>query len=142
MARKALGVEQKLAVAHRAGGCCEYCRSQERFSADPFSVEHITPLSRGGSDELTNLAFSCQGCNSRKYVSTTAFDPVSGDRVPLYHPRRENWSDHFAWSEDYTLVIGLTPAGRATVAKLQLNREGVVNLRRVLQAVGRHPPTR
>jgi hypothetical protein len=48
--------------------------------------------------------------------------------------------DHFAWSDDFTLVIGLTPTGRATVEKLQLNRSGLVNLRRVLRAVGEHPP--
>ncbi len=35
--------------------------------------------------------------------------------------------------------IGLTPTGRSTVEVLQLNREGVVNLRRVLYGMGEHP---
>jgi len=130
----------KQAVAVRAGGCCEYCRSQARFSPDPFSVEHTTPRSLGGISDLPNLAFSCQGCNNRKYISTQAIDPVTGEKVPLYHPRLQRWSDHFAWNEDYTLVLGLTPTGRATIEKLQLNRASVVNLRRVLRAVGEHPP--
>ncbi len=47
---------------------------------------------------------------------------------------------HFAWSADFSLIIGLTPTGRATVEALQLNREGVVNLRRALYALGEHPP--
>ncbi|WNZ24154.1 mitochondrial large ribosomal subunit protein uL30m [Leptolyngbya sp. NK1-12] len=34
------------------------------------------------------------------------------------------WSEHFAWSEDTTLIIGLTPIGRATVQTLRLNRAG------------------
>jgi hypothetical protein len=38
------------------------------------------------------------------------------------------------------VAIGLTPTGRATVERLQLNREGVVNLRRVLRTIGQHPP--
>jgi hypothetical protein len=38
------------------------------------------------------------------------------------------------------MIIGLTPIGRTTVEALQLNREGVVNLRRVLYAMGEHPP--
>lgn len=42
--------------------------------------------------------------------------------------------------EDYTHVPGVTPIGRATVEALQLNREGVVNLRWVLFLVGLHPP--
>jgi len=132
--------EQKQAVAERARECCEYCQCQARFSPDPFSVEHITPRSRGGTSDLSNLALSCQGCNNRKYTSVEAIDPVTGETVPLYHPRRQRWVDHFAWNEDYTLVFGLTPTGRATVEKLQLNRASIVNLRRVLQSVDEHPP--
>jgi hypothetical protein len=38
-------------------------------------------------------------------------------------------------------VIGLTPTGRATVNELNLNRSGLINLRRVLFACGEHPPS-
>lgn len=131
---------QRQTVAQRAYDCCEYCQSQARFSSDPFSIEHIIPRSRGGADDIDNLALSCQGCNSRKYTNIEAIDPATGQRVPLFHPRQQRWNDHFAWSADYTLVIGLTPTGRATVDKLRLNRSGLVNLRRVLQAAGSHPP--
>lgn len=132
--------EQKRAVAERAKGCCEYCRCQARFSPDSFSVEHITPRSRGGISELSNLALSCQDCNNRKYTSVEAIDPVTGETVPLYHPRQQPWTDHFTWNQDYTLILGLTPTGRATIEKLQLNRAGVINLRRVLCTFGEHPP--
>jgi hypothetical protein len=50
------------------------------------------------------------------------------------------WEDHFAWNDDFTTVLGLTPTGRATVAALSLNRAGLINLRRVLYAVNEHPP--
>lgn len=132
--------EQKRAVADRAAECCEYCLSQARYSCDPFSTEHIIPRSAGGSGELSNLCFACQGCNNRKYTSTQAVDPVSGETVPLYHPRRDRWSDHFAWGSDFSEIVGLTPVARATIQKLQLNRPGVVNLRRILSAAGEHPP--
>jgi len=89
---------------------------------------------------LDNLALACQGCNNHKYTKTEGYDPVTGDMVPLYHPRRQRWRDHFAWNEDFTLIIGLTPTGRATVETLWLNREGLVNLRRILYALGEHPP--
>lgn len=69
-----------------------------------------------------------------------AEDPVDGEKVPLFHPRCDRWSDHFAWNADYTLMVGLTPTGRATIEKLQLNRIGVVNLRRVMLIAGLHPP--
>src|SRR2546425_67064 len=53
--------------------------------------------------------------NSRKYVSTEALDPVTGETVPLYNPRRHRWLEHFAWNEDYILVMGVPQTGRATV---------------------------
>ncbi|MBD2771265.1 HNH endonuclease [Iningainema tapete] len=133
-------LKQRAAVAERARHCCEYCRSQERYSPDSFSVEHIIPLAKEGISNLDNLAFSCQGCNNRKYISVEALDPVTQVKVSLYHPRQELWIAHFAWNKDCSLVIGLTPTGRATIQKLQLNRMGLVNLRRVLFEFGEHPP--
>lgn len=124
----------------RAQSCCEYCFAQERFSPDPFSVEHIVPTGRGGSHALDNLAYACQGCNGRKYTSTDSIDPATGERAMLYHPRQHVWSDHFVWNTEYTLILGITPIGRATVEKLQLNRGGLVNLRAILAPLKLHPP--
>jgi hypothetical protein len=59
----------------------------------------------------------------------------------LFHPRVDRWVEHFAWSDDTTLLIGTTPTGRATVEELKLNREAVVNLRRVLAGAQLHPPS-
>lgn len=106
----------------------------------PFAVDHILPRSKGGPTELGNLAFACAGCNAHKYNKVEGRDPVSGDMVPLFHPRRDRWREHFAWSEEFVLILGLTPRGRATVEALQMNRDGVVNLRRLLYAAGHHPP--
>jgi 5-methylcytosine-specific restriction endonuclease McrA len=105
-----------------------------------FAVEHILPRSRGGKTVLGNLALSCQGCNNHKYAKTNGPDPKTGKRVPLYHPRKQRWSDHFAWNENHILIVGLTPTGRATVEALQLNREGLVNLRQILGEAAEHPP--
>jgi hypothetical protein len=130
----------KRIVAERSRDCCEYCRSQSRIATTAFSIEHIVPRSRGGETSLDNLASACQGCNNHKFDKVEARDPVTSDIVPLYHPRRERWRTHFAWSEDFTLLVGLTPTGRATVEALHLNRHGVVSLRRILYAIGEHPP--
>ncbi|MGQ9627694.1 MAG: HNH endonuclease [Anaerolineae bacterium] len=140
MPEKRITAGQRRILAERARGCCEYCRSQARFAIQPFSVEHVIPHSQGGETSLDNLALACQGCNNHKYNKIEARDPVTGDVVPLFHPRRQQWRDHFVWNEDFTLIIGLTPTGRATVEALQLNREGLVNLRRILYAMGEHPP--
>ena len=64
------------AICERAGDCCEYCLMQTILSHDPFSAEHILPISKG----------------------------------------------------------------RATITCLKLNRIGLVNLRKILAAAGKHPP--
>ncbi len=132
--------KQRLAVTLRARNLCEYCRSPGRVATQAMSVEHIHPRQKGGGNDLDNLALSCQGCNGSKSIKITGVDPFTGRRVPLYHPRRQRWSDHFGWSDDYTRVVGLTPTGRATVVVLQLNRDGVMNLPDALRVNGQHPP--
>ena len=135
-------VSQKLRrrVIECAQGCCEYCLSQEQFSTQAFSIDHIVPVEKGGETTLDNLALSCQGCNNHKYTKTEGYDPVTHQIVPLYHPRQQQWDEHFIWNEDCTLILGLTPTGRATVETLHLNREGVINLRQLLYTAKRHPP--
>lgn len=132
--------KQKEFITQRARSCCEYCYSQLKFSPDPFSIEHIIPLSKGGTYDLDNLALSCQGCNNRKYNHVEAIDPINGKLVLLYHPRQQLRSEHFVWSDDFTELIGISPIGRATIVRLQLNREGVVNLRWLLREKNLHPP--
>jgi hypothetical protein len=132
--------QQRKFIKQRAKHCCEYCLSQIKFSPDPFSIEHIIPRSKGGISDLDNLAIACQGCNNFKYSHIEAIDPITGKPTPIYHPRQCNWYEHFTWSKDMTQILGLTPIGRATVDRLRLNREGVTNLRHVLQSIGEHPP--
>src|SRR5258708_14064972 len=123
-------------VRKRAGNRCEYCQTPSSHSADTFAIEHIVPKSRRGSNEPDNLALSCQGCNGYKYTSVNAIDPVNGALAGLYNPRKDRWSDHFMWNQDYTQILGISPTGRATIVKLRLNREGLVNLREALLAIG------
>jgi hypothetical protein len=128
------------AVIERAKSCCEYCVGQQAFSMDVFSVEHTWPRSKGGTNAFENLALSCQGCNNCKHAHTEAIDPQTKKSAPLYNPRKDRWQKHFTWSEDYTLILGLTPTGRATIELLELNRPGNQNLRQVLYVTGYHPP--
>jgi len=140
MPERRITARQRQIIVERARGCCEYCRSQARFALQSFSVEHIVPRSRGGKTILENLALACQGGNNHKYIKTEGYDSVDDTFVPLYHPRQQRWQDHFTWNDDCTLIIGLTPTGRATVATLALNRAGVTNWRRVLYVMREHPP--
>ncbi len=127
-------------VRQRAAGLCEYCHTSERWQYVPFTMDHVVPFSKGGTDEPDNLALSCFHCYRKKGDHTRAVDPLSGEEGSLYNPRADDWRKHFAWSNDGLRIVGITAVGRATVAALALNRERVINIRAADRAVGRHPP--
>ena len=141
MSRRKISQTERAFIQDRANGCCEYCKFPFDFSHDAFHVEHILPLTRNGSNELENLAFSCDGCNSLKWTHVEWLDPDSEQKVSLFNPRKEEWNVHFAWSSDFIFVLALTPAGRATLDLLKLNRPGLINIRKALIAIGVLPST-
>lgn len=47
-------------------GKCAYCQAL----LDKYHVDHITPLARGGTHELSNLCLACPSCNHSKWAST------------------------------------------------------------------------
>jgi hypothetical protein len=108
-------------VRQRAQFRCEYCHYPEILSSAPLSIEHLQPQSLGGSDQLDNLALACRRCNERRYNFTVGIDPENGQEVPIFNPRRQLWSGHFAWSADGTRILGTTSTGRATCNRLDLN---------------------
>lgn len=99
-----------------------------------FHLDHIRARQHGGSGRASNLAWCCQQCNLLKGTNLSGVDPDSGAVVPLFHPRKNSWGDHFSLSQDR--IVGLTPIGRATVWLLQMNSPGRLELRAALKAIG------
>lgn len=127
-------------VRKRAKGYCEYCYATISFSPIGFDIGHILPVSLEGTSKISNLALACGTCNGHKHNKTHFFDPITLLKTRLFHPRNDYWLDHFQWNGDESLVIGITAIGRTTVDLLEMNREGNVNLRLLLQLVDLHPP--
>jgi hypothetical protein len=117
-------------VAGRAAHRCEYCRAPEAIFNLPFEVEHIVPTGRGGADVESNWALSCRACNLHKSDHQQAGDAQTGVIVALFHPRLHRWEEHFSVEESTGSLLGLTPVGRATIARLQMNRDPQVTARR------------
>lgn len=102
-------------------------------AAQPYSlfhVEHIIPRKHGGTDDLENLGIACERCNAFKGPNLTGIDPNTGTVERLFHPRLQEWSEHFALRG--AILVGLTPAGRATVEVLAMNERRRVQLRKEL----------
>ena len=126
-------------VRTRYADCCAYCRSAEILTATTFEFEHINPRARGGETTFDNICLSCPMCNRYKSDSGSAVDPMTGTESPLFHPHREVWTDHFAWSDTGVEILGLTAIGRATILALKMNRAAMIRVRRMWVAMGEHP---
>lgn len=115
-------------VRRRAGDRCEYCRiPQEATPFIAFHMEHIRARQHRGDDSRRNLALACDRCNAFKGPNLASIDPDTDETVPLFNPRRDDWSQHFLVEEGE--VLGLTSTGRATVQLLQMNALRRVQLR-------------
>jgi hypothetical protein len=119
---------------------CRYCLTSEANSGIPLTVDHITPISKGGLTSFENACLACRPCNEFKADAMKVVDPVTGETVPLFNPRSQGWNEHFAWSADATRVEGATAVGRATVIALRMNRPMIVAARSRWTRVGWHPP--
>ena len=126
-------------VERRAAGRCEYCRMHQSLQGATFHVEHIIPRSRGGKSEIENLAWACPGCNLHKSNRVEVISADDQEPIPLFHPRRHEWDEHFVW-ENYR-IVGLTPIGRVTVETLQLNHERRLKIRKAESLFDLFPPS-
>lgn len=125
-------------VKNRAGQRCEYCRMHQALQGATFHVEHIVSRSAGGPTESENLALACPSCNFHKSDRVQVADPASGEAVKLFHPRQDQWANHFSWQE--YRVVGKTSIGRATVEALSMNEERHIFIRQAEEQFGLFPP--
>jgi hypothetical protein len=119
---------------------CGYCLTSAKIVGTPLEIDHIVPESLGGPTARENLWLACSMCNDHKGNRIAAPDPVAGEIVRLFDPRRQVWLEHFGWNAEGDLIIGKTPTGRATVAALRLNRAELVEARCGWVIAGWHPP--
>jgi 5-methylcytosine-specific restriction endonuclease McrA len=123
-----IGAQIRTQVRERAHNACEYCRlHQDDSPLAVLHVEHIIPKIHGGSDDIDNLALACIDCNLHKGTNLTGIDPETNELTALFHPRRQEWEDHFEWQGLY--LAGKTATGRTTIRVLNINSEDQVALR-------------
>jgi hypothetical protein len=125
-------------VRRRAHDTCEYCRlAQASALFLSFHIEHIVAVQHGGADALDNLALACPDCNRHKGPNLSSVDPMTGNVVPLFHPRQHDWAAHFSIRD--ALIVGQTETGRATVRRLRFNDSERLSMRMALQSIGEWP---
>ena len=73
--------EVRQSVAKTARYRCGYCQTQAAVIGMPLEIEHIMPVSLGGTDNLDNLWLSCTLCNRYKGNQVTGFDELTNAMV-------------------------------------------------------------
>ena len=121
-------------VRQRAGQRCEYCRLPQSASALRFHIEHIIARQHGGTDDLANLALACPECNYQKGTNLGSIDPDTGKVTPLFHPRLDQWANHFARTA--ARIVGKSSTGRTTVWLLEMNTGDRLRWRETLLHLG------
>lgn len=120
-------------------------RGERRSSTAPvidvsvatFPIDHIIPKSLDGLSHASNLALACPHCNAHKSAAVEGFDSLASEHSPYFDPRRQRWSEHFAWSAiAIGELVGRTATGRVTIRGLRVNDSDMVELRVLLSELG------
>lgn len=119
---------------------CAYCQTAESLTVTVFEIEHIVPRSKGGATMFENLCLACPSCN--RYKSDRLVGRLgTGSECRLFDPHKDFWHDHFGWSIDGTVIVGLTDIAKTTIITLRMNRPQMTSVRELWVDAGRHPPT-
>jgi 5-methylcytosine-specific restriction endonuclease McrA len=133
-----IGAALRSAVWQRAHGRCEYCLVHATDGLLPHEVDHIFAVQHGGPTLLENLALACFDCNRFKGTNLSSIDPQTSRVVSIFHPRRDQWKNHFQLHG--AKISPLTAKGRATAALLRLNTDARLEDRKALILTGGYPP--
>ncbi|WP_174763115.1 HNH endonuclease [Anabaena sp. UHCC 0187] len=114
--------------------------TSEANSGIPMTYDHIHPVSKGGETTFENLCLACRSCNEFKSDAVESIDPLSGETIQLFNPRKQKWADHFGWSADGTRLEGINAIGRTTIVKLRINNPIILIARKRWVISGWHPP--
>lgn len=122
-------------VIQRAKSCCEYCLYPQAASLFSLEIEHIIAEKHRGQTTADNLALACPNCNRLKGSDIASIDPDTNLLTSLFHPRQQQWIDHFCLSSTAE-IIPMTSEGRVTAFLLQFNHPERSKERQFLMAHG------
>ncbi len=133
-----ISVTLRRLVTERAREQCEYCLFPQAASLFAFEMEHIIAEKHDGTTDAENLALACPCCNRFKGSDLGSIDRETQQLTPFFHPRLQQWSDHFRLEGG--LIMPLTPEGRVTAKILQFNLSERILEREQLIQLRAYPP--
>lgn len=101
--RKQLSKKMRFEVLKRDKFTCQYCGRQAPDVV--LNVDHITPVAKGGTNDITNLITSCFDCNSGKKDRVLSDDTVvkkQKAQLDMLQERREQIEMMHEWQMQLT----------------------------------------
>lgn len=136
--RKGLSKKTRFEVFKRDSFTCQYCG---KSAPDVILVvDHLHPVSKGGSNDLLNLVTSCEGCNSGK--SDRTLDDatvVQKQRAELekLSERRNQLKLMVQWKESLNNIveeeIALIQSELGKFSAYKANENGIIHIRKWLK---------
>ena len=118
-----LRAAQRRQLRQLYGFRCGYCGISEKEVGSELTEDHFQPTAHGGTNDFINMVYACHQCNEFK---KDYWNPHSPERI--LHPLNADTTPHLQLSDDGT-ITGSTDTGRFHIARLRLNRPGLVALR-------------
>ncbi len=82
---------------------------------------NILSRSVDSTNNEANLALACRSCNLRKGIRISGISPDGCTETGFFHPRQNQWSEHFQVDIDSGMIVGISSIGQVTVENLEMN---------------------
>jgi hypothetical protein len=138
MERKSIRSSIRFEVFKRDSFTCQYCGAR---SPDVLlQIDHIEPVSQGGTNDILNLITSCEACNSGKSdrrLSDTAIIDKQRQQLEALQERKEQIEMMFQWQKslmrlDEHVLQELASFWNELVPTYSLNEAGKHGLQKLL----------
>lgn len=143
MARKPLTKTIRFEVFKRDKFTCQYCGKSAPDVV--LEVDHIKPVSKGGTNEIINLVTACRECNrgkTDKELSDNAAVTRQKQQLDALQERREQLEMMLKWREELSreeeLEIDSIESLFDTNTKWTLSETGRRNIKKLIKRFGFH----
>lgn len=101
--REPIPKSTRFAVLKRDRFRCKYCGISAEEADEPLQIDHVKPVSKGGTNDIINLVASCFACNNGKrdelLTQNTEFE-VQRQQIEQMQAKREQLEMMVEWREE------------------------------------------
>ena len=118
--RRLVSSSKKLYVFKRDKYTCQYCGVSG--SEIDLECDHIYPVSKGGTNDITNLTTSCRTCNRKKSDSVDwDLNNVNNDFIYFWDTRKENYVEREVnLLQNKDILLGFYKINKSDVLKKEI----------------------